>query len=32
MYEGRIVGVVDGPTATAEDLGLMMAGVSHSGA
>ncbi|MCW5851763.1 MAG: ABC transporter ATP-binding protein [Anaerolineae bacterium] len=32
MYEGRIVGVVDGPTATAEDLGLMMAGVTHSGA
>ena len=27
MYEGRIVGIVDGRTATAEELGLMMAGV-----
>ena len=26
IYEGRIVGIVDGPTATAEELGLMMAG------
>ena len=26
IYEGRIVGIVDGRTATAEELGLMMAG------
>jgi len=26
IYEGRIVGIVDGHTATAEELGLMMAG------
>lgn len=29
MFEGQIVGVVDGPTATVEQIGLMMAG-SHS--
>lgn len=27
IFEGRIVGIVDGPTATTEQLGLMMAGV-----
>ncbi|MBI5080331.1 MAG: hypothetical protein HZB17_03365, partial [Chloroflexi bacterium] len=26
IYEGRIVGIVDGRTSTAEQLGLMMAG------
>ncbi|MEP7355638.1 MAG: ABC transporter ATP-binding protein [Anaerolineales bacterium] len=29
IYEGKIVGVVDGRTATAEELGLMMAGVTR---
>ena len=28
IFEGRIIGIVDGPTATSEALGLMMAGVS----
>jgi len=27
MYEGEIVGIVDGPTSSLEELGLMMAGV-----
>lgn len=30
IYEGQIVGLVDGPTATAEQLGLMMAGVTSA--
>jgi simple sugar transport system ATP-binding protein len=30
MYEGRIVGVVDGRSASAEDLGLMMAGAREA--
>jgi len=29
IYEGRIVGLVEGRTATAEELGLMMAGISR---
>lgn len=29
IFEGRIIGIVDGPTATAEKLGLMMAGVQE---
>ena len=29
IFEGRIIGIVDGPTATAEQLGLMMAGVQE---
>ena len=32
IYEGRIVGVVDGRTTPAEELGLMMAGGAHGGA
>ncbi len=31
IYEGEIVGIVDGKTATTEQLGLMMAGVHESG-
>ena len=31
FYEGEIVGLVDGPMATAEQLGLMMAGVTSAG-
>ena len=31
IYEGRIMGVVDGEEATPEQLGLMMAGVSEEG-
>ncbi|MDT8897522.1 MAG: ABC transporter ATP-binding protein [Thermanaerothrix sp.] len=31
IYEGEIVGIVDGPSATAEQLGLMMAGVREGG-
>ncbi|MEN4012757.1 MAG: ABC transporter ATP-binding protein [Bellilinea sp.] len=31
MYEGEIVGIVDGKTATTEHLGLMMAGVHDPG-
>jgi simple sugar transport system ATP-binding protein len=27
IFDGRIVGIVDGPSATSEMLGLMMAGV-----
>jgi simple sugar transport system ATP-binding protein len=30
IYEGRIVGIVDGRTATAANLGLMMAGAAQS--
>ncbi len=30
MFEGRIVGIVDGRTATAEELGLMMAGAREA--
>ncbi len=29
IYEGRIMGIVDGPSATVEQLGLMMAGVEE---
>ncbi len=31
IYEGQIVGIVDGRTATTEQLGLMMAGVHETG-
>jgi general nucleoside transport system ATP-binding protein len=31
MYEGTIVGIVDGKTTKVEDLGLMMAGVKPEG-
>ncbi len=30
IYEGRIMGVVDGATATAEQLGLLMAGIAET--
>jgi len=29
IYEGKIMGIVDGPSATVEQLGLMMAGVEE---
>jgi hypothetical protein len=29
IFEGRLMGVVDAATATAESLGLMMAGSGH---
>ncbi len=32
IFEGRIMGIVDGPSATAEKLGLMMAGVVEESA
>lgn len=32
IFEGRIIGIVDGPTASAEQLGLMMAGVQEESA
>jgi ABC-type uncharacterized transport system ATPase subunit len=28
MYDGKIMGIVDAETATKEELGLMMAGIS----
>lgn len=31
IYEGQIIGIVDGPSATLEQLGLMMAGVQEIG-
>ncbi|NLD43434.1 MAG: sugar ABC transporter ATP-binding protein, partial [Chloroflexi bacterium] len=32
LYEGEIIAVVDGPTATREQVGLLMAGVREGAA
>jgi simple sugar transport system ATP-binding protein len=31
IYEGQIMGIVDGPSSTPEQLGLLMAGVHEKG-